>query len=161
MFVRSSAILGVEPMEAFEFYLWVFEKNREQPNWSDFRVQGKVGNRIQFTANYRLLGKKTRFEGVAILSPERCIEFAITRISEPMFRADPAIIRYVLQPVRNGTHVTKTWHFMFKSRAHPIYEWLVALQIKRDLARSFKADLRNLRAWGGEMAENRVLSISA
>ncbi|MEM0120226.1 MAG: hypothetical protein QW688_02145 [Thermoprotei archaeon] len=148
-------------MEAFEFYLWVFEKNRSQPNWSNFQVINKLGNKLNFRAEYRLLGKPTIFEGVAILNPERVVEFSITNISQPMFKADPALIRYVLRPVRQGTLVTKTWHFMFQSKLHPLYEWLVALQIKRNLSQSFKADIRNLEQWGVDATEKRALPISA
>ena len=161
MFVRSSAILGLEPMEAFEFYLWVFEKNRGQPNWSNFQVVSKLGNRMHFKAEYRLLGRPVSLEGVAVLNPERVIEFSINSISEPMFKADPALVRYVFRPVRQGTLVTKTWHFMFQSKLHPLYEWLVALQIKRNLSQSFKADIRNLELWGVEVTEKRALPISA
>jgi hypothetical protein len=161
LFVRSSGILALEPMEAFEFYLWVFEKNKGQPNWIGFQPVSKVGNRIHFKAAYRLLGAHVEFEGVAVLSPERSIEFSVNKISDPRLRAEPALIRYTFHPVSGGTLVTKTWHFMFTSKTHVLYEWLVALQVKRHLSLSFRADARNLQLWGGEMVENRALPISA
>ncbi|PSO00141.1 hypothetical protein B9Q11_00330 [Candidatus Marsarchaeota G2 archaeon ECH_B_SAG-F08] len=147
VYVTSSGILKVTPMEAFEFYIWVFEKNRTQPNWSDFKITSKVGNKIWFSAMYSLFGKKFSLEGVGVLSPERFIEFRIEKIGWNILKANPAIVRYALQENRGTTLVTKTWHFMFEAKLKRAYEWAVAFQIKRHLRSSFRADQLNLKAW--------------
>jgi len=148
-------------MDAFEFYLWVFQKNRPQPAWSEFVVTQRMGNKFLFNANYTLLQRKIKFEGEAVLSPERFIEFRVLKSNAPFMLADPALIRYALQPRQDYTLVTKTWHFMFKSKLRRTYEWLVAFQLKRHLKESFKADLTNTAVWSQERENGTKLPVSA
>jgi hypothetical protein len=161
LYVTSSGTLNMEPMDAFEFYLWVFQKNHPQPTWSDFVVTQRTGNKLLFNANYSLLRKKIKFEGEAVLSPERFIEFRINKSSASFMLADPALIRYALQSRQGDTLVTKTWHFMFKSKIRRTYEWLIAFQLKRHLKESFKADLKNAQTWSQERWNGTRLPVSA
>lgn len=156
MFVSSSSAFRVTPMEAFEFYLWVFEEKRKQPPWQDFTVRSKSGNRLWFDAKLGVLGRTTPVSGVTVLSPERFIEFRIEETKWSLLRADPAVVRYAFQENRGTTLVTKTWHMMFQSVLRRSYEWAVALQLKRNLSSSFRFDHENLKAWSNQGANESV-----